>query len=407
MTHDLTMHELLRTWSRLVLDDVPLGMVPTSVAREEGTVLRAPASEDAVLATEDRIGRRLPPSYREFLRISDGAYADLFGATATDADGWWDEWPSDSSVVGIGLLPCEETRWWRDDDPQGARMYADTAADADGPARIVTDGADIWPWAPFADGLVIGRGWFPGTTCLVPRDGVEEWEVWQIVKETSKAFHSFRSMLEHEVAIRTPVTSLAEAEEVLALADAGSLVDGFRRSRITAPAAVPLLTARIETLRFPQPEVRSLGRIATAEAVEAVERLRPPGGEEALLLAGTAQAADVLARWGCAHELSLLGDRRAVTVARRALVDGLPGPRPWNLVTAVYALARSGDPGYAAFLRDLDTDEPSLRLAIAWALDRLGSPDGLARLRAMATVDGPMRRAAAERVRRIEATQAR
>ncbi|MFG2196855.1 SMI1/KNR4 family protein [Streptomyces sp. NPDC048639] len=55
-----------------------------------------PASEEAVLAAEDRLGVRLPPTYRNFLLTSDG----------------W------NSIGGLDLLKVDEIGWFSDLEPQ-------------------------------------------------------------------------------------------------------------------------------------------------------------------------------------------------------------------------------------------------------------------------------------------------
>lgn len=401
MTAPLPVPELVRRWDALVLADVALDHLPTRAAREAGSVLRAPATPEQVEATEARLGRRLPPSYREFLLCSDGAYADLHGVSTVLADDPGEVVPHDSAVVGIGFLPCAEVRWLRDASPRTAEIYAETAGE-DGLGRALVEGADVWPWAPFAEGLVIGTDHAPGLTCLVPFDDAEEWEVWEIAKETSAGFRSFRSMLEHEVARRTPVTTVAELHDVLARRAAGDVAAQHRVARTTAPDAVPVLADLVASGRFPHAEVMALGRIGTDEAVDALVRLRPRWFEHALLLAGTPRARDVLADGGHMHELSLLGDPRAVDLAQAALVDGTPGTGAHDAATAVAVLARSGDPRFVDLLLGLDVTDPWTRLAVARALARLGSPAGRERLAGLAADDGPAQGAARYYLRRVD-----
>ncbi|GAA0980440.1 hypothetical protein GCM10009555_046930 [Acrocarpospora macrocephala] len=60
-----------------------------------------PASEAEIRRHEERLGRRLPPSYREFLQVSNG----------------WDE----QSSTSLHLLPIAEVGWTRDVDPHLAK----------------------------------------------------------------------------------------------------------------------------------------------------------------------------------------------------------------------------------------------------------------------------------------------
>lgn len=63
----------------------------------------SPADEAEILRQEERLGRRLPPSYREFLQVSNG-------------------WDVDSST-SLHLLPIAEVGWTRDVDPHLAHSW--------------------------------------------------------------------------------------------------------------------------------------------------------------------------------------------------------------------------------------------------------------------------------------------
>lgn len=408
MVPPLPMPQLLERWSELLLADVPLGTMPTRAARESGSLLREPATDEEVQATEARLGRRLPPSYREFLLASDGAYGDRGGATRVHTRDGWEPTPSDSPVVGVGLFPCADLRWLRDVSSWEAELYEDTEGDAEFGAPVTDDGQEPWPWTPMADGLVIGRDWAPGRTCLVPVDGVEEWQVWEIVKESAIAYLSFRSFLEYEVELREPVRTLAEVRDVIARADSGDALASQRLSRTTAPGAVPLLVERVDP-RWGGPEVLGLGRIGTPDAVDALARLRPRGAEEALTLAGTDRARDVLAEWGATWELSLLGDVRAGQIAAREIgelismrtLDYAQGDR---LRTAVRVLGASGDAGYVNVLLPLRSrrSEPWVAVETARALAWLGAPEGRELLEELAAGDDQEGRSAAFMLGRMD-----
>lgn len=387
-----TLADLAQRWSDLVLADVAPASRPTRAVRENGSVLRAPATEDDVAATERLLGRTLPPSYREFLLLSDGAYADLLGVSIAYREP--ERASSQSDVVGVALLPVADLRWLEDVDPTMAMGCEETGEDVSDDVQPdpVVDGHEVWPWTPFASGLVIAVDHGPGTTCLVPVDGVDEWQVWFIAKESAEAFVSFRSFLEYQVAVREPITTRAETREVLERAAQGDLLAAIRLERVTAPDAVDLLVAHLEQLRhggWPR-AVQALGRIATDEAVDALARLRPRGAEEALLLAGTPRARDVLASWECCRELAALGDPRGVEVAvalaaRRA--SRTPTERQ-QLRSALWVLASSGDVSHVdVLLPHLDGD-PEIEFTAAGALLELGDPRGRQRMEQIAAADG-------------------
>ena len=247
------------------------------------------------------VGRSLP-SYREFLLVSDGAYADLLGATRVHAPGGRESAGSQTHVIGAGFLPSSNLRWLRDVNDWQADLYAaDTADDADAPNETpVVDGEERWPWTPVADGLVIAVDRAPGTTCLVPVDGAQEWQVWDIDKEISGVFVSFRSMLEYQLEIRTPVPTIDEARGIIERARSGDLRATLRLAWIMAPEAVPLL-AEIERGHH---AALGLGRIGSDEAVETLSTRRSPAAEQALVIAGSDRAQDVLAAWGAVRALS-------------------------------------------------------------------------------------------------------
>lgn len=397
------MRELATRWSELLIADVEPGETLSRAVQDTGSLLRAPATEDQLERAEARLGRRLPPTYREFLLVSDGAYGDLYGAATAQSESQDVAWPG-TDVVGLRLLSVQDLQWLRDADPSMARIWA--CEERRGPAT--EDGEAIWPWGPMADGLSIGVDHAPGLTCLVPFEGVEEWQVWNIHKETAKAYRSFRSFLECAVFEREPITTASEVRDVIARAGAGSHAAVMRLSRVTAPDAVPLL---VELLESPQPlgggqPVLGLARIGTSEAIDALARLRPWGVERALVLAGTDRARDVLATWGCFSELALLGDDRAVELAARYTSDRSPATLVGRLQQAVDLLGRSGDRRHVQVLVPLLTADSATALTTAEALARLGAPEGREHIAALAASAGPVRRQAEQVMERLAAETA-
>lgn len=363
------MPDLIARWNELVLDDVAPGQTLPEPASSAHSVLRPPAAEDEIAAAEDRLGVRLPPSYREFLLVSDGAYADVWGPVLA-------EWQRPGPTGAFGFLPVRETGWLRDTDPAIAEIWAESSDEPGQPTQ--TDCAEIWPWTPMARGLRIATDHAPGTMCLVPFDGLEEWQLWIIAKETSEAYRSFRSMLEYQVALRSPITSLAELEIVLSRAAVRDPVALQRLTRTTTVEAVPVLTAVIESAATWPFDIgpwaaTGLGRIGTGEALDALVRLNPRGADAALERAGTEYARDLLAARGRYAELTRLGDPRAAAIAAVALAVGeSPGLR----LTAMEAVGRSADPTYETVLRPfLTSDEPFDQVWAAKALIRLGFAD--------------------------------
>lgn len=397
MRDEPPMADLLARWNELVMDDAVPGEHLPEPANSARSVLRSPATEDEIAAAEVRLGRRLPPSYREFLLLSDGAYADVWGAVLAD-------WERPGPTGSFGFLPVRETGWLRDTSPAVAKIWAESS---DEPERATdTDGAEIWPWTPMARGLQIATDHAPGTMCLVPFEGLEEWQLWVIAKETSETYRSFRSMLEHQVAVRSPITTVEELESVLSDIALRDPVAFQRLARTATVDAVPVLTAVIEhAAAWPfgvdTQAALGLGRIGTDEALDALDRLSPRGADEALARAGTEHARDLLAARGRYVELARLDDPRAPALAAVALEVGeSPGLR----LIAIEAVGRSADPTYEAVLRPFTTNgEPFEQIWAAEALVRLGFAD--ARESVAAFVDHPrvghVARAALDRLDRM------
>ena len=376
------MSELATRWSELVLADLPRSETATRAARGSGSLLRAPSPEEQVVAVERRIGRDLPPSYREFLLISDGAYGDLYGARTADEDGWEVASP-ESAVVGVGFLPVADLAWLRDVEPRAAEMWRET-----GPAAPTTvDRAEVHPWGPVADGMRIGVDHRPGTTVLVPFDGLVEWQVWNVHFDTAVAYVSFRTMLEREVLVLEPVTTVDEVRGLIAGVEQGDYLAMQRLGRTTTPEAVPLLVSVANSRSAASgPAMGALGRIGTREAVDELVRLNPHGLADLLALSGSEYACDLLVAGGYFHALATLGDPRAAQLAARRLDDGslMPGER----FIAAWVIGRSGDQVLAAALGPLLDSDPQVAVHAARALARLDLAEGRRRLEELVSDPG-------------------
>jgi HEAT repeat protein len=107
---------LVHRWNeKLVADDDAADRWPV---RELGTVLRPGASEEEIAALEERLGVGLPPSYRAFLGISNGAWAQTgWGVAARQ------ERPEDPEQE-LGFLDASRVGWFRDRDPRYLDSWA-------------------------------------------------------------------------------------------------------------------------------------------------------------------------------------------------------------------------------------------------------------------------------------------
>lgn len=78
------MSALAARWSELLIAGLSEGELLTAAA--QGSLLRLPATEAEIHEAEARLGCALPPSYREFLLVSNGAYGDDYRPTVVYDD---------------------------------------------------------------------------------------------------------------------------------------------------------------------------------------------------------------------------------------------------------------------------------------------------------------------------------
>jgi hypothetical protein len=301
----------------------------------------------------------------------------------------------------VGFLPVEDVRWLRDSQPWLAEMMADaTGLGEYGPAAV--DGQPAPAATPFADGLQIATEKAPGTTVLIPFDGLTEWQLWNTHKETSRAYLSFRSFLECEVTEREPVASVAEVRTLIARATGGDQLATTRLSRVVNPDAVPLLVAVVDSPRLGIQPALGLGRIGTPEALAALMQIDPEVARQAFVLAGTEEARNVLAARGDFESLFDLADPRGFELAAQAIATWDSTTRPWStrdawpMHVAVSILGLSHEQRYAEVLRPLLAHaDQDVQFAAACALANLGVTEGEHRLALLADTPGFRHRSAA------------
>ena len=185
------MRELVRAWNACVCAE----MLPSELAARGGTVLRTGASEEHIRAAERRPGVKLPPSYREFLAISNGARATSVGSHPV-AD------PEFLRVEEIGWAVLEAPsfvdRWiepWEGNETIGVLSIPEGCW------------VDVQSYAPLEDALLISRTVESFDDFLVPVDGAEEWQLWSFTKEGAMAYRSFAEMLRSHIAYAQPCLS--------------------------------------------------------------------------------------------------------------------------------------------------------------------------------------------------------
>ncbi|MFC4062251.1 SMI1/KNR4 family protein [Planomonospora corallina] len=146
------------------------------------------AGEAEIVQHEERLGIRLPPSYREFLQVTNG----------------WDE----ETRSSLRLLPIAEVGWTRDVDPHLAESWGPKSG-----SPAVSD-EDYFTYGAEQDPIHIRDEYMPGTLCIaeylegqvyllnphvITPDG--EWEAWNFATWYPGAyrFRSFWELMANDV----------------------------------------------------------------------------------------------------------------------------------------------------------------------------------------------------------------
>jgi hypothetical protein len=192
---------LLARWDERVRSEVSRFQgLPREVA-EHGSVLCEPATEEQVRASEERLGLRLPDSYRAFLLVSNGAHASTLGA--------------EQGAARHGFLSVEEIAPAAEADSSYVDIWTEDEVmlnpENDNPPPP-GKGVDVRNFAPIRDALLISRPHEAFRDMLVPREGKSEWELWACAKEGSIAYRSFADFLLASVSVPRfgPEPSLAD-----------------------------------------------------------------------------------------------------------------------------------------------------------------------------------------------------
>jgi hypothetical protein len=99
------MSALAARWSELLIAELSQDEHLTVAA--QGSLLRPPATEAEIQEAEARLGCALPPSYREFLLVNNGAYGDDYGPTVVYGPDEPEQPRPESPTVGVGFLPVQ------------------------------------------------------------------------------------------------------------------------------------------------------------------------------------------------------------------------------------------------------------------------------------------------------------
>jgi hypothetical protein len=385
---------LLHQWSAAQLASLSALDRPVEAAVRTGTLLRAPASEAEVAAAERRLEVHLPPSYREFLLLSDGAYGDTMGAVTADDPRAGD------SLEGWGFLPVAELRRYDEADPEAVDIWLqaqdeiESASGGTAPAPPF-EGDEVRDHRPMRDALLIARGFDANCSLLVPVDDPgagEEWEVWSRYKEGGTRWSSFRAYLGDVVEEHLGVdVDGPEALLLLAGAEAGNQAAAQRLARVRSPEASGLLIDAARRGAVPHAVLPALARIGGPEVVALLTELRLGSWQQqyvhsALARIGTQDALDHLAAVGAYWHLAGAGDPRAAGIAGAQLHQG-DAPA---VLGAARLLTQLPDPRWVPDLLGAYERIPhaEVRNTILYALDACGAPEE-ARRRAPDLLAGP------------------
>jgi hypothetical protein len=363
--------------------------VPEVLAME--SVLREPASDAAIAAAEVRLRLSFPPSYRAFLLMSNGAYADPEGVITISRARM-----TRSRQPGLGLLPVEEVEPLAQRDPDLYKVWAEQIGSLGG--SIKYDGDEVADFTALTRGALLIGSAGDGATVLVRATRAVEWQLWIFQKELVTGYKSFGSWL-RMTGYAVPVSDIPAA---LARIVAGDQREAEGIVRLRDPAAVPVLVGALQAVpKAARIAINALASIGTAEAAMALEPFLAAGADsdalgtdaereahyaswhaqQALGTIKGPEAADVLARYNCHHELGIRRDPRAGPIAAKHLT-------PPAFIGA-NSLRLLGDRSYIPQLQAAakQADHPGARMSIALARYQLGDSTVLPELQQMAADD--------------------
>jgi len=229
---------LLRQWSDAQLAALGALDRPVEAVAGTGSLLLPPATEAQVADAEQRLGVRLPGSYRECLLLSNGAYGDTIGAVmAVDCR-------AGGSGAAWGFLPVTEISRFIEVEPETVDVWLtmqDEIEETNGGPDLtpVFERDEVRDYRPLRDALLIARGFDANCSLLVPVGNPgpgEEWEVWDHYKEGTTRWSSFRAYVRDTVEDHLGVdVDEAEAMLLVASAEDGDLQAAQRLGRFRSP----------------------------------------------------------------------------------------------------------------------------------------------------------------------------
>ena len=236
--------EFLRRWSEALLaangEQLP-DNVPPYVAQHR-SVLRPPAFPGDVEGAEQRLGAELPPSYRQFLAHSDGAYASGVGLTIGS---WWDSEGSPGEQ-GMGFLPAGALA---PDQPDMAREWAAAGLEGvvDPNYRVQIPEWEYLDYDQDQDPVMFKTGHYRHCLAITTEhDGYAvllnpfvrqpngEWETWDFGSKIPGAHRhpSFEALLESQMKPGEPIGFEVDVDAAVATLDRYDLTETERATAL-------------------------------------------------------------------------------------------------------------------------------------------------------------------------------
>lgn len=232
---------LAREWDERVRREVSRFERVVPEIEERGTVLREPASEPQIAAAEERVGVKLPSSYRAFLLVSNGAHASFLGAERMDAAG---------RPLRHGFLPVEQLAPAAEADASTVELWTSAEGLNDSANDRPPTGRQPVPvgyYQPLKQGLLLSTPLDTFREVLVPRPEVEEWELWDMAWEGAGAHRSFGDFLRFQFERPRWMPEPERADEYAAAVERGQLQHLDHLAEIGDPRAGPLAAQWIES----------------------------------------------------------------------------------------------------------------------------------------------------------------
>jgi hypothetical protein len=265
-------------WDAALRSAIPAYARLAPAAEDRGSVLRPPASPEAIAAAEEALGLEFPPAYRSFLEIANGAYAGPYHANyvarLTEPDD--DELLSVEDVVAFAdNTPVPSlVEMWRENMDEFVDRQEEPSFDSS---------VQVFDFAPGSRAVLITRPVQDGIVALVPFPG--EWQVWEFFWGEVRAHESFASFLqEHAREVRAGARTRAQQLKA-AKASGLSPLNLDQLAEQGDPEAVPLASRALVDPGESVPEKERVAwtlvllgdRAAIPALREALDRLDDPG----------------------------------------------------------------------------------------------------------------------------------